>query len=131
MEKSIVFFDGVCGLCSGFIDFIFIWDQKNNLKVASLQGRTASSKLAKSHTEQLDTIVFLKDNKTYTKSTAVLLILKELVFPWSFMGSILFVIPRFLRDFFYTRISASRYSIFGKSKTCRIPTKEEKEKFLE
>ena len=96
-----------------------------------MQGRTASSKLPKTHIEKLDTMVFLKNEKIYTKSTAVLLILKELVFPWSLMGSILIIMPAFIRDFFYSKISQNRYSVFGKSETCRIPTEAEKEKFLD
>ena len=43
--NKILFFDGYCTLCNGFIDFIFRYDQKQNLLVASLQGKTAKSLL--------------------------------------------------------------------------------------
>lgn len=79
----------------------------------------------------LDTVVYMEDNKTYKQSTAVLRIMFHLGGVWSILSVLLAVIPTPIRDFFYRIIARSRYSIFGKSDTCRLPTPEEKAYFLE
>jgi predicted DCC family thiol-disulfide oxidoreductase YuxK len=41
------------------------------------------------------------------------------------------IIPSFLRDAFYKWFAKNRYKFFGKKETCRIPTAEEKQYFIE
>jgi predicted DCC family thiol-disulfide oxidoreductase YuxK len=40
------------------------------------------------------------------------------------------ILPKFFRDFVYDLIAKNRYKLFGKTDSCRIPTEEEKLKFL-
>ena len=40
------------------------------------------------------------------------------------------IFPTILTDFAYDIIAKNRYKIFGKREVCRIPTNEEKSKFL-
>lgn len=129
--KPILFFDGVCSLCNGFVDFLFRWDTKNLFLVSSLQGKTASEKLPEQFIKDLDTFVVLIEGKTYVRSTAVLMVLRELSFPFNILGYAGMIFPRPFRDWVYNQISKNRYLMFGKSETCRLPTPEEKAKFLE
>ena len=78
----------------------------------------------------LESVILLDGESVYSKSTAALKIAKEL------SGSVkilypLLILPKFLRDFFYDLIAKNRYKIFGKKDVCRIPTEEEKVKFLD
>jgi predicted DCC family thiol-disulfide oxidoreductase YuxK len=130
VEKPILFFDGVCGLCNGFIDFIFKYDSKEVLLVASLQGSKAKEVLPKELITDLNTVVLYKDGQIYQKSTAVLMVLKELSFPWG-LASVFYILPAVLRDFFYMRVSVNRYLMFGKKSSCRLPTKSERSRFLD
>jgi predicted DCC family thiol-disulfide oxidoreductase YuxK len=41
------------------------------------------------------------------------------------------IIPRFIRDAVYRFIAVNRYKWFGKTDQCRVPTAEERERFLE
>ena len=78
----------------------------------------------------MDSIVLLKQGKTFIKSEAALLIAKELKFPWS-MFQVFLIIPKFFRDPLYNFIAKRRYKWFGKKESCMIPTPELKSRFLD
>ena len=128
-EKSVVFFDGVCGLCNRFVDFLIRRNAKGRLLFSPLQGRTAKELLASEAATGLDTVVFLHRNKTYVKSSAALRILAQLGGFWRVAG-ILLAVPGFLRDIVYDFIARNRYRWFGKKESCRLPSPEERNWFL-
>jgi predicted DCC family thiol-disulfide oxidoreductase YuxK len=80
--------------------------------------------------ENLKTIILIEGERYYTKTTAALRIAKELKGAWK-LFYVFIIVPPFIRDIFYNMISKYRYRWFGKRETCRLPTPEEKEKFLE
>jgi predicted DCC family thiol-disulfide oxidoreductase YuxK len=41
------------------------------------------------------------------------------------------IVPRSFRDFIYGRVANNRYKLFGKREVCRIPTAEERDKFID
>lgn len=77
----------------------------------------------------IDTFILIASEKLYTKSTAALMVCKELN---SFVKVLypLIIIPEFFRDFIYDLIARNRYKFFGKRETCRVLTEEDKKKFL-
>lgn len=130
VAMKIVFFDGYCSLCNSLIDWLLQIDTTGKLKFASLQGKTATTLLNQgSWSVNLDTIVYLRNEKKITQSSAVLAILSDLGGIWA-MTKILYIVPKFLRDFFYKIIANHRYRIFGKRDSCRMPTSEERERLL-
>ncbi len=128
---DIVLFDGVCNLCNTAVDFIIQRDPKNQFKLASLQDE-ASKKLLKDYEveeDYLDSIILVRRENIYYKSRAALEIAKKLPGLWPlFYGFV--VIPTFLRDPVYDWIARNRYKWFGKRETCRMPSEEDKQKFL-
>ncbi len=128
--KRIIFFDGVCSLCNGFVDFILERDKKHLFSFASLQGEHAKLKLNKQDLG-LGSVVLSEDDKTYYKSTAVLRIFFALGGGWTMLSLTLSVIPVFLRDKVYDQIAKNRYRLFGKHDSCRLPTQDEKAYFLD
>ena len=131
--SHIVFFDGVCNLCNWSVDFIIKRDAEGVFKFASLQSDVAQGLLA-DHRADVDkgmrTIVLLKNDRLYYRSDAVLEICRDLSNPWPLLA-IFKVIPRFIRDAVYRFISKNRYRWFGERNTCRVPTIEEQQRFLE
>lgn len=132
----IVFFDGVCGLCNRFVDFVLSIDKKHIFSFAPLQGKTAES-LLPSQRREISSILLvipakpgIHDVQIYEKSEACLRIFHALGGVWKFF-LILKIVPRSLRDFIYDVIARHRYEWFGKRETCRLPTPEEKEFFLD
>ena len=128
-NEPIIFFDGVCGLCNGFVDFVIKIDKDRVLKFAPLQGETAEKLLQKHYIEDLNTIVFLHNDQLLTKSDAVLEILNLVGGPWK-AGAAFKFFPRLFRDYFYEVVSKNRYYLFGKKETCRLPSPEERKLFL-
>jgi predicted DCC family thiol-disulfide oxidoreductase YuxK len=130
-NQHIILFDGICNFCNFWVNFIIDRDKKNIFRFAALQSERGQELLDRFQmdSKSLDTFVLIEDKKVYTKSTAALKISRKLIGIWrSFYFLIL--IPKPIRDFIYTLIAKNRYKFFGKRSTCRIPTEEEKEKFL-
>ena len=126
----IVLFDGVCNLCNASVDFIVKRERNNKLRFASLQSELGQQIITKYvDGEAPDSILFLEDGKLYTQSTAALRVSTYLKFPWCLIG-FLRIFPSKLRDYVYNFIAANRYKWFGKKETCRLPTEEERKKFL-
>ncbi|MES2964058.1 MAG: DCC1-like thiol-disulfide oxidoreductase family protein [Bdellovibrionota bacterium] len=130
-NEKIVFFDGYCTLCNSVVDGLIVLDRNSVLRFASLQGETARRLLAQKDLEiaDPDTIVYLRDGERYERSTAVLMILRDLGGSWKLI-SIFFFVPRPLRDLGYRFVAKIRYRVFGKRDTCRLPTAEERERLL-
>ena len=126
-STNIVFFDGYCGLCNGFINMLIKINSKKKLLFSPLQGETA--KKIQGLTLCEDSIVFYSKRRCFLRSNAVLEILFSLGGFWRFV-LIFKIIPRFIRDFVYRVVAKNRYHWFGKTTSCRIPTEAEKQFFL-
>ena len=129
-NQPIIFFDGVCGLCNGFVDWMMLRDKSGLYRFATLQGKTAASLLKKEYTEDLKTIILSRTHQSYYKSGAVLRAVAGLGGFWS-TASIFLILPRFIRNKVYDWIAANRYQWFGKKDQCRLPTLEERGRFLD
>lgn len=128
-SEKIIFFDGVCSLCNGFIDYIVSKDSKRQFHISSLQGKTAKKHLSEDEIKNLDTVVYLKNGVKHHKAAAVIRILAEL--KWYYTPLMIFLLlPTCLRNLGYDLIAYNRYRLFGKMDSCRLPTEEEKLHFL-
>ena len=127
----IVLFDGQCNLCNRGVDFALRRDHKARLRFASRQSESGQALLAK--TGMLSaagkSIVVVEGDAVHTQSRAVLEVARRLRLPWPlFFGFI--IIPPFLRNALYRWVARNRYVWFGKRETCRVPTDEERARFL-
>ncbi|GBD88798.1 hypothetical protein BMS3Abin03_02740 [bacterium BMS3Abin03] len=131
-NHRIILFDGVCNFCNFWVNFILKRDRRKIFKFAALQSRAGQDLLKKFNlaTSGFDTFILITGEEYFTKSTAALKISKELksivkiIFP-------LIILPQSIRDLLYDLIAKNRYKLFGKRNTCRIPTEDERKKFLE
>lgn len=126
-----IYFDGICNLCNGAVDWVLKKDKSQSFLFCSLQSASAKVHLPEERIRALDTVVVKTfEGKIFLKSEAALFVL-AVVFekPWIYkFGSL---IPRFLRDGIYQIIARFRYQIFGQRETCRIPTPQERARFLD
>lgn len=128
---SVILFDGVCNFCNYWVNFILDRDKKNIFRFAALQSEKGYELLDKFNLPKgdFDSFILIADNKVFKKSSAVFKIAKHLngwpkiIIPFS-------ILPHSLTDIIYDLIAKNRYKFFGKKDSCRIPTKEEKSKFL-
>jgi predicted DCC family thiol-disulfide oxidoreductase YuxK len=122
MPVNIVFYDGHCRLCGGFVTFLIKHDRKKKLHYKPLQSPEAQ-KLLKIDLQNLDTVVLYKNGKVYTRSTAALRALILLPGPWKLVRVFL-MIPRPLRDMVYDFVGRNRYRWFGRHESCFLPPAE-------
>ena len=130
-NTQIILFDGVCNFCNSSINFVIDHDPEKHFKFAPLQSEIGQSILTQFNksTSDFDSVILLKNNQLYQKSEAALEITKHLSGFWKYL-SVFKIFPTFFLNFFYDIIAKNRYRIFGKADSCRMPTPELRERFL-
>lgn len=131
-DDPVLLFDGVCNLCNSSVDFIVRHDPRGLVKFASLQSRTGRQllEMAGLPADYDASLVLVEGDRFSTSSDAALRVARYLTAPWSW-AAIFRVVPRSIRDAVYRWISRNRYNWFGKRDTCRIPTPEERKRFID
>jgi predicted DCC family thiol-disulfide oxidoreductase YuxK len=134
--KTIVLYDGVCGLCNRLVRFLLRFDRHDRLRFGPLQSDFAASLLSKHciNSVDLDSISVitgygLPTERAFTKSDAVLRASWDLGGVWR-VAEIGRLIPRAARDWFYDRVARNRYRVFGKYEACPMPRPQDRGKFL-
>ena len=138
MPHPILLYDGVCGLCNRFVQFILRRDRNAIFRFASLQSSLAARVLARhgANPTDLDTVYVavnydLPDEYILARSDAVGFVLNQLGGPWRSAAFLLQLLPKFLRDLVYNAIARHRYRIFGRSDTCTLPRDQDHTRFLD
>lgn len=131
LPDHIVLFDGQCKFCNRSVQFILKYDRKKIFHFAPLQSDFGQKLLAKSPFDPnaLDSIVLLKKGKYFSHSDAAIHIGSDLGAGFMLL-KLLFIFPRFLRDFIYRLIAKNRHRLMGRKATCRIPSADERARFL-
>ncbi|MCE5332090.1 MAG: DCC1-like thiol-disulfide oxidoreductase family protein [Bacteroidales bacterium] len=131
-QTRIVYFDGYCNLCSGWVKFLLKRDKRNRFKFAALQSGKGQNvlKILGMPLEEPTTVIYLKNDKYFTESEAALEILKDLGGFW-IAFSVFRLIPISIRNYLYGLISKWRYKLFGKRDTCMIPQPDQQKRFID
>ena len=130
-NHSIILFDGVCNLCSGFMHFVYKRDRLGIFRFAWLHDESGREILdwLQLPKESFKTIILIKDGIVYSKSTSFLKIVRYLHFPWPLL-SVGYIMPRSIRDRIYDWVAANRYRWFGKKDQCLMPLGDLNKRFL-
>ncbi len=129
ITRPVLFFDGVCNLCNGTVDFFVRHGSSNRLMFASLQGKTAAELLDPDRIHKLETLALRTVEGTYTQSDAVIRAAAYLRRPWSWIRVLRFI-PKDIRDSLYRWVARNRYKWFGQRALCRVPSEQEAKRFL-
>jgi predicted DCC family thiol-disulfide oxidoreductase YuxK len=137
-SNPILLYDGVCGLCTRFVQFILRRDRSDVFRFASLQSVFAASMLARHGANPSDVgTVYIALNyqspneSLLSRSDAVLFVLKQLRGQWRFAAFFMQLIPEFLRDAAYNVVARNRYRIFGRFEVCPLPRDQDRTRFLD
>ena len=87
-------------------------------------------RLSSSEINDLDSVLLLVAEQKHRKSDAILRALTLLPLPWN-LATFLRIFPRFFRDAVYDFVVRNRYEWFGKRESCRLPSPEERSRFLD
>ncbi|WP_370899958.1 thiol-disulfide oxidoreductase DCC family protein [Chryseobacterium gossypii] len=129
-NKYVVFFDGDCGVCNFWVQWILERDKKDRFMFASLQSDFGQKFLSERglKTTEFNTMYLWKPDQYYLiKSRAVLQIAGLLGGVYRLLG-IGRLIPRFLSDKLYDLISKNRMKLANQK--CYLPTPHQRKKFI-
>lgn len=134
-SHPILFFDGDCSFCQGWVQFVLKRDKRQLIYFAPIQGETyqnleSHQKIQKSQALAKDgTIIYLRNNNLLFRSDAVISLLRDLKGLWSLMA-IFLLIPRPLRDYVYTWIAINRGKLPAPNKKCPLPKEGQLKRLL-
>jgi len=118
---SIILFDDECGLCSSWVHFIKKQDRYHKFQYLALQSEQGQTMLESYGlpANSLSTVVYIKNDRHYLRSTAALSILKDLGGWWK--GFYIFMmVPAPIRNFVYNVVAKNRHRFFGKQNSCKL-----------
>jgi predicted DCC family thiol-disulfide oxidoreductase YuxK len=130
-DNSVILFDGVCNLCNNSVQYVIKHDARKIFRFAALQSDAGQAILKQYNlpSTDLNSFVLLQNNTVYTKSTAALLVAKQL----NGIVKVLYgfiIVPAFIRNAVYNIIAKNRYKWFGKQISCMMPTIDLQSRFL-
>lgn len=137
LERRLILYDGVCGLCDRFVRFALAHDRGAVFAFAALQSDLAARALARHglRAATLDTVYLIEDfegpnERVSAESEAALRVCDRLARPWAWLGAFR-VVPRLIRDRAYRFVARHRYRIFGTFDSCPLPSRETRARFLD
>jgi len=135
--KHLVLYDGVCGMCHRFLQFILPRDRRGVFRFAALQSATGKAIVERSGADanELTTFYVVEDYQTpaagvLTKSRAGLFVLNALGWPWK-AAAMIGVLPTAWLDAAYDIVARHRYRVFGRHDRCLLPRPEYRDRFID
>lgn len=128
----IVLFDGVCRFCDASVNWILQHDPAGRIRFAALQGPTGQALLQRFGLPlgSFGSMVLVEKGRCWLRSAAAVRIARYLAWPWRLLAGFE-LLPEFVRDPLYGLLAANRYRWFGTLDACRIPSPEERPRFLD
>jgi Uncharacterized protein conserved in bacteria len=129
--RTILVYDNVCALCTGFARYVLERDRRGTVLFASAQGDTGREIFVRLglDTTDFETNVLVHGGKAFLRSDAFIETMKLLGPPWSWWR-LAQACPAPLRNAVYRPVARNRYRIFGRLESCHVPTPAERGRFL-
>jgi len=138
--RVVMLYDGLCGFCNKTVQWLLKRDRYDRFRFAPQQSSFAAAILAR---HGIDREMMLKNNSVYlvldldsgrerllTQSDVTVKLLMLLGGGWRVLGSMLRLVPRFVRNAAYGVAARSRYRLAGQLEVCPLPSEAERMKFL-
>lgn len=136
-HQATLLYDGECGFCDCTVRWVLRRDRHKRVKFAPLQSETGKRTLRKLGLDEkeLSTMILIVDpgtpNEKYlVRGKAAATVLQVIGGGWAILGVARFL-PRFMLDFGYTLIANNRNRLMKRMESCRIPTAEERDRFID
>lgn len=136
-QRTILFYDGVCGLCDRTVQFLLRHKRfedhgsdSKRLYFSPLQGQTAATLLSERDRLDLDSVVLFKDGVFFRKAQAIAAASGFVRFPWNLLLAVVQVIPLRVANIGYDLVAKYRYLVFGRFDSCKLPRPEQRKHFL-
>ena len=128
--EATILFDGVCNLCSAYVQFVIRRDPGKRFRFAQLQSEVGQALSTDHGSGGLESMLLIRNGKVYRKSAAAIRICGLLRFPWPVVW-VFWLVPKPVRDWCYDFVGSRRYKWFGKKTQCWIPDEDLAGRFLD
>ena len=118
-DDDVILYDGVCVFCSRWVRFVIKRDTARRFRFTPIQS-PYGTRLAQTFgidPDDPDTNAVVHGRVAWLKSDAAL--------------TVLFAVPKPLRDAVYSMVARNRYRIFGKFDACFVPDAEMRARVIE
>lgn len=131
---NVILVDGMCVACNRIAAFILDHDPQGLFHFAHLQGPLAQHALSRHGRDprDIDGVYLLAEVGTPSEHLLADGAAGRAIWPRLFKAAIVLRwIPLPVLNFFYRAFARNRYRLFGKYDACRVPTPEERGRFLD
>jgi predicted DCC family thiol-disulfide oxidoreductase YuxK len=130
-DRTIVLYDGDCGLCSSAVQFLLAADRRGRLQFAARGTAAADGVTAPfgGAPAGIDSIIVVRGDRLLVRSDAALALADQLPMPWPLAGRVGTFVPRAVRDAIYDLIARNRRRFFP-ARACLVPSPEQRSRFL-
>jgi predicted DCC family thiol-disulfide oxidoreductase YuxK len=122
-SHGLIVFDGVCVLCSSFVQFVLRNDKAGYFHFTT--GQSALGQALYRHygldTTDFETNLVITDGRLYSHAATVAEVGRRLGWPWK-VFMLLRAIPAPIANWCYNRIARNRFTLFGRRDTCLMPS---------
>jgi len=128
-----LFFDGSCGLCHATVRFVIARDRAARFVYAPIGGETFMATFTTDERARLpdSVIVRTEDARTLVRSAAIVHLLGAIGGGWRVVGSLLWIVPRPLRDVGYRAVASVRRRLVAAPRdACPVVPSERRARFL-
>ena len=131
-RKPLVVFDGVCHFCSRSMRLVYSHEKDVPIYFAPTQSKLGKKLLTENglNPDDPSSFLFLYGGKVWTSFGAVFALAKMLK-GWPACVCMFWIIPRPLTDWVYRIFARNRYTWFGKSDFCMVPTPDMKSRLVD
>ena len=137
IDKDIILFDGDCVLCHNMMRLILEVDEDKHFLLCSQQSEMGHLILERHqiNVDDLSTVYVVTNCGTDSehvldRSSAAVYVMTHTK-KYRFLGNVLSMIPRTLRDLGYKFIANIRYRVFGKTNAaCNVPNPEDRSRII-
>jgi predicted DCC family thiol-disulfide oxidoreductase YuxK len=128
---AVLLFDGACNFCNDSVRFVVERDSAARFQFASLQSEAGKRLLSRFGISfDVDTMVLVDGETAFTRSDAALRVLLHLGPGYRLLGRLGLLFPRVVRNGAYAMFARYRYTLFGRSEQCLVPSRELRQRFL-
>ncbi len=132
-EKThIVYYDGECGLCHAWVQFVLAFDRKELFSFKPLQSLPLDAPARRLQPGELRTIVVeTKSGEMLVRSDAALYILRGCGGVWRVCAFLSSLAPKMIRDGIYSIVASLRKHLVKEpSDLCPVVPEEQRKRFL-
>ncbi|MBQ0151339.1 MAG: DUF393 domain-containing protein [Chryseobacterium sp.] len=128
--KHTVLYDGDCGFCNFWVQWILDRDHQDQFNFASLQSEFGQKFLHKNNLESvnLDTLYLLEADGKFRKKLDAVIKIGNTLGGVLVLLNILKIFPQFIKDSMYDLVARNRKKIGNAH--CVLPTPEQRRKFI-